>query len=347
MKSFQLANESSPLSLTQDFILPKHKRPRLSEVTFLDSIPIIDLSHYDDKNPSSMEVVHKISKACEEFGFFQIVNHGVPNKVCTKMMKAISSLFELPPEEREHLSSTDPTKNVRLINYYLQVEGEEKVKLWSECFAHQWYPIDDIIQLLPEKIGNQYREAFTEYAKEVGSLVRRLLSLISIGLGLEEDCLLKKLGEQPRQRAQANFYPPCPDPELTMGLLEHTDLNAITVLLQSEVSGLQVNKDGKWISVPCIPNAFVINLADQIEVLSNGRYKSVIHRAATNNVHPRMSMAMFFGPNPETIIEPIHELIDDEHPPKYRSYRFSKFLEEVFNHKGTRRIVKETFELPR
>jgi len=113
---------------------------------------------------------------------------------------------------------------------------------------------------------NFHREAFTEYAKEVGSLVRRLLSLISIGLGLEEDCLLKKLGEHPRQRAQANFYPPCPEPELTMGLNEHTDLNALTVLLQSEVSGLQVNKDGKWISVPCIPNAFVINLADQIEV---------------------------------------------------------------------------------
>jgi len=96
--------------------------------------------------------------------------------------------------------------------------------------------------------------------------VRKLLSLISIGLGLEENSLLKKLGEQPRQRAQANFYPPCTNPELTMGLTEHTDINALTVLLQSEVSGLQVNKDGKWISVPCIPNAFVINLADQIEV---------------------------------------------------------------------------------
>ena len=101
--------------------------------------------------------------------------------------------------------------------------------------------------------------------------MRRLLSLISIGLSLEEDCLLKKLGEQPRQRAQANFYPPCPNPELTMGLLEHTDLNALPILLQSEVFGLQVNKDGKWISVPCIPNAFVINLADQIEVCVIGQ----------------------------------------------------------------------------
>jgi hypothetical protein len=158
MKSFQLANESSPLSLTPNFILPEHKRPNLSEVTSLDSIPIIDLSYYDhNNNPSSLEVIHKISKACEEFGFFQIVNHGVPEQVCNKMMKAITSLFELPSEEREHLSSTDHTKNVRLISYYLKVEGGEEVKMWSECFSHSWYPIDDIIHLLPEKIGTQYR----------------------------------------------------------------------------------------------------------------------------------------------------------------------------------------------
>jgi len=157
MKSFQFANESSPLSLTPDFILPEHKRPHLSEVTFSDSIPIIDLSHYDDNNLSSLEVVHKISKACEEFGFFQIVNHGVPDQVCTKMMKAITNFFELAPEVREHLSSTDHTKNVRLVNYLLRVDGGEKVKLWSENFVHPWYPIDDIISLLPENIGTQYR----------------------------------------------------------------------------------------------------------------------------------------------------------------------------------------------
>ena len=110
------------------------------------------------------------------------------------------------------------------------------------------------------------REAFSEYAREIGSLVRRLLSLISRGLGIEEDSLLKILDDKPRLRAQANFYPPCPDPELTMGLPVHTDFHALTVVLQSGVSGLHVIKDGKWVAVPAIPNAFVVNLGDQIEV---------------------------------------------------------------------------------
>nr|XP_007158395.1 hypothetical protein PHAVU_002G149600g [Phaseolus vulgaris]ESW30389.1 hypothetical protein PHAVU_002G149600g [Phaseolus vulgaris] len=146
-----------------------------------------------------------------------------------------------------------------------KVEGGEKVKMWSECFSHSWYPIEDLTHLLPQEIGIQYGEAFSEYAREIGSLVRRVLGLISTGLGIEEDCLVKILGDEPRLRAQANFYPPCPDPELTLGLPVHTDVNVLTVILQSQVSGLQVIKDGKWIAVPAIPNAFVINLGDQIQ----------------------------------------------------------------------------------
>lgn len=89
-----------------------------------------------------------------------------------------------------------------------------------------------------------------------------------IGLGIEEDCLLKTLRHQPRLRAQSNFYPPSPDPEpeLTLGLPVHTDFNALTIVLQSDVSDLLVIKDGKWVAVPVNPNAFVINLGDQIQV---------------------------------------------------------------------------------
>lgn len=152
MNSFELGDESAPLfPLPPQFILPKDKRPQLSEVTSLDSIPIIDLS-----DPSSSLVVQKISHACEEYGFFQIVNHGVPEQVCNKMMTAITDLFNLPPEKRKELYTTDHTKNTKLYNYYLHVEGGEKVKMWSECFSHSWYPIEDVIHLLPQEIRIQY-----------------------------------------------------------------------------------------------------------------------------------------------------------------------------------------------
>ncbi|RDY01122.1 Flavonol synthase/flavanone 3-hydroxylase, partial [Mucuna pruriens] len=73
-------------------------------------------------------------------------------------------------------------------------------------------------------------------------------------------------------------------------------------------------------------------------VLSNGRFKSVLHRAVTNKLRTRVSMAMFYGPNMDTIIGPIEDLIDEEHPPRYRNYQFSEFIKEFYNQEGTRRM---------
>ena len=80
-------------------------------------------------------------------------------------------------------------------------------------------------------------------------------------------------------------------------------------------------------------------------MLSNGRYKSPVHRAVTNSRLPRLSLAMFYAPNDETVIGPMEELTDDEHPPIYRSYRYKEFMEEFYRQEGKRRRVKEAFQL--
>ncbi|KAB1207842.1 Plant intracellular Ras-group-related LRR protein 3 [Morella rubra] len=350
-RSFKMATATEPqLALAPNFILPKDKRPQLSQITSLASIPIIDLNDEDIKTGGrgSSSLLEKISQACEEYGFFQIINHGVPEELCDKVMTATTEFFELPPEERAEFFSEDPSKQVRLFNYYLKVEGQEKVTMWSENFSHPWHPVDDFFAHQLPKNPPNYREAFVEYAKEVGALVDRLFSLLSQALGLEKDCLQKGLGDAPIRKTQAIFYPPCPNPELTLGLAVHTDSFALTVLRQSAgVTGLQVIKDEKWVAVDPVPNAFVINLGDQLQVMSNGRFKSVHHRAVTNKLLPRVSLAVFYGPNYDTVICPVEDLIDEEHPPLYRSYTFKEFMEEFHRQEGTRRRVKEAFELPR
>ena len=96
-------------------------------------------------------------------------------------------------------------------------------------------------------------------------LALTLLEAISESLGLEKDCINKALGQHGQHMA-VNYYPPCPQPELTYGLPGHTDPNAITLLLQDEVPGLQVLKDGKWLAVNPLPNTFTVNIGDQIQV---------------------------------------------------------------------------------
>lgn len=111
------------------------------------------------------------------------------------------------------------------------------------------------------------REVVEKYCKEVRELGFRIQGLISESLGLETEHIKNVLGEQGQHMA-VNFYPPCPEPELTYGLPGHTDPNALTILLQDlQVCGLQVLKDGKWVAVNPHPNAFVINIGDQLQVL--------------------------------------------------------------------------------
>ncbi|KAB2624792.1 flavonol synthase/flavanone 3-hydroxylase-like [Pyrus ussuriensis x Pyrus communis] len=245
MASFQMAKDTTPLSLSPNFILSENHRPHLSNVSALESIPTIDLNDQGSSNncdgPSPL--VQKISRA-------------LPEEMMTAMVQRFRRshefFFKLPPEERAKYFTTDHSKQVKLFNYYLKVEDE----------------------------------VFAEYAKEIGRLMKMLLGLLSQGLGLEKDCLQKKLGDNPTLIAQGNYYPPCPDPEVTLGLAIHTNLNALRVLRRTEgVTGLQVIKDGKWVAVDSLPNAFVINLGDQIQVLSNGRYKKVHDRAVTQQGH--------------------------------------------------------------
>lgn len=91
---------------------------------------------------------------------------------------------------------------------------------------------------------------------------------MSINLELKEDYLQNAFGgDEMGACLRANFYPKCPQPELTLGLSSHSDPGAITILLPDpDVAGLQVRKGGKWITVKPFPNAFIVNVGDQIQV---------------------------------------------------------------------------------
>lgn len=102
-----------------------------------------------------------------------------------------------------------------------------------------------------------------------------------------------------------SHYPPCPHPDRVTGLRAHTDAGGVILLFQDdEVSGLQMLKDGQWIDVQPMPNTIVINTGDQIEVLSNGKYKSAWHRVLTKKDGNRRSIASFYNPSLTATIAP-------------------------------------------
>lgn len=310
-------------ALPKSYIRPESERPNLSQVSECENVPVIDLG-CADKNL----FIQQIGDACRDYGFFQVINHGVSTEGVEKMQEVASEFFRLPVEEKMKLYSDDPSKTMRLSTSF-NVQ-KETVHNWRDYLRLHCYPLE---QYTPEWPSNpsSFKDVVANYCKEVRGLGMRLQEAISESLGLEKDCIKNVLGEQGQHMA-INYYPECPEPELTYGLPGHTDPNALTILLQDlQVSGLQVLKDGQWLAVKPHPNAFVINIGDQLQALSNGKYKSVWHRAVVNSEKPRMSIASFLCPCNASMISAPKELTENGSTAVYRDYTYAEYYKKFWS----------------
>ncbi|MBW3874746.1 hypothetical protein HHB55_10940, partial [Neisseria meningitidis] len=185
---------------------------------------------------------------------------------------------------------------------------------WESTFFLRHLPQSNISEI-PD-LSDQYREVMKEFAGKLEKLAEELLDLLCENLGLEKGYLKKVFygSKGPTFGTKVSNYPPCPQPDKIKGLRAHTDAGGIILLFQDDrVSGLQLLKDGQWIDVPPMRHSIVINLGDQLEVISNGKYKSVEHRViAQTNGTGRMSLASFYNPGSDAVICPAPALLEKE-----------------------------------
>jgi len=162
---------------------------------------------------------------------------------------------------------------------------------------------------------------------EQTKLSKHLLELLSESLGLSPSYLIDFFGEEYSQIFLVNHYTPNPGSTPTEGIQKHSDFSALTILMQ-DLAGLQFRKDGEWFAVEPIPDAYAINLGDQIEILTNGLYKSPEHRALLNS-EERFSIASFISPPDDKLIAPIAELVTESQPIRYKSRTYSQYRTDV------------------
>lgn len=311
--------------LPAQFIRLAHERPHNTKPIEGVEVPVISMSQPRDT------IVQEISKASTEWGVFLITDHGIPNSLIQNVQKAGQEFFELPQEEKEAYAN-DPSKG-KFEGYGTKMTKNKDDKVeWLDYFFHHMAPPSKVNYDVWPKKPSFYREVTEEYNKEIQRITDNLLELLSMGLGLNEKKLKSSLeGDEIEIEMKINMYPPCPQPELALGVEPHTDMSALTVLVPNDVPGLQVLKDGDWVVVNYIPNALFVHIGDQLEVLSNGKYKSVLHRSVVNMERMRMSWAVFITPPHEALIGPLPELLDDQNPAKYSTKTYAEFRYRKFN----------------
>ncbi|KAK9742345.1 hypothetical protein RND81_03G165700 [Saponaria officinalis] len=309
------------------YVKPMTERPVVEPIDVTDDvdIPLIDLAGLFSSDPDTVRVTkNQVSEACQVWGFFQVVNHGVEPELMDQAQQTWRDFFHLPMENKQKYGNSP-----RTYEGYGSRLGVEKGAIldWSDYyFLHYLPPALKDYSKWPDQPPH-HREIVDKYLNELVKLSGRLTKVLSSNLGLEEDYLQKAFGgDDVGACLRANFYPKCPQPDLTLGLSPHSDPGGMTILLpDNDVPGLQVRKGNKWITVKPAPHAFIVNMGDQIQVISNARYKSVEHRVIVNPNMERVSLAFFYNPRGDLVIEPAKELVTREDPPLYPSMTFNEY----------------------
>jgi len=293
-----------------------------------DHVPVIDVGRLDADDAA----LAQIHEACRDWGFFQIVGHGVANDLIEATHRSMHDFFSLPLAAKRAIerSATNSwgfydrelTKNTRDWKEVFDVGPDETDGPLAGMKA-QW-PSD-----LP-----RFRDTIEAFMRACEAVGFRMLDAIARCLGAQPSQLRAAFEPRHSSFLRLNYYPRCAAPAAAdsptgaaghFGINHHTDSGALTVLLQDDRPGLQVFRRNRWTLVEPNPDALVVNIGDIVQVWSNDRYPAALHRVLANDRAERFSAPYFFNPAPTAAYAPLPGTVDATRPARYRPIVWGEF----------------------
>lgn len=296
-------------------------------------VPVIDVGAIiqDVTSPAANQAVQSIATAASEWGFFQVVNHGVPGSLIDATWRETAGFFDRPASVKDAIMRTRDNPWGYYNNELTKNQRDKK-----EVFDYTTDGVDPIYaseNRWPD-VNDSFRQTLRAYRDAVTDLSHALLRAFCVGLDLPAGFMQSDFSKRHTGFIRLNYYPVRDPleaanvealPVADLGVHHHTDAGALTVLMQDDVGGLQVFRDGYWHNVEPTPGAFVINTGDMMQVWSNDIYQAAIHRVLAMEHTDRYSIPFFFNPTADTSVSPLPSVVSDERPARYKTINWSEF----------------------
>ncbi|XP_057820214.1 2-oxoglutarate-dependent dioxygenase DAO-like [Cryptomeria japonica] len=295
-----------------------------------EQVPVIDLSSLKNGHEAESATLAKVKKACQEWGCFLVVNHGIEENVITQMDSATRETFKVSKENKEKIQGEFgyiPSMAALPFLEILPVNGAPDPNAIQK-FAQELWPQ-----------GNpKICKVIEAYSSGVEELTNDIIKAIFKSFGVSKYYKSQFWGLLRMNHCDVRG-------EARGGLGPHTDHNLITVMYQDNTGGLELKtKAGNWVEVKPMPNSFVVFTGDSLKAWSNARIHSGIHRVIVNNKSPRVSLPYFFFFPDDDVIEAPPEFVDEEHPCLYSPFKYGDYKSYCKAIKSSRCEHKEFFE---
>ncbi|WON77718.1 isopenicillin N synthase family dioxygenase [Serratia sp. UGAL515B_01] len=283
------------------------------------TIPVLKLSMLDAEGDEKEQFISLLKAAAHDVGFFYLTDHGVSPSFLSKVYELTKSFFLLPEKEKlaiaminsPHFRGYNKAGNERTNGkadwreqFDIGAEREPRKltdndPIWLGLHGYNQWPTS-----LPE-----LKNVMLTYNEVLTNISLKLLRALALGLKLPENSFDNIYGDMPNEHIKLIKYPCGNLTAESQGVGAHKDSGLLTLILQDENKGLQVEvSDNQWVDVAPVDGSFVVNLGELLELATNGYLRATVHRVVPpEGPNDRLSIAYFLGASLDSVV-PVFDL---------------------------------------
>lgn len=268
-------------------------------------LPVLKLAQWHQGGQARQQFIHELGRAARDYGFFYLTEHGISDDQIQYVQQLSKQFFALPLTQKQQVAMVKSPhfRGYSTVGSELTNGRSDQREQFDFMLEEAALAPEDIHAHWQHLIGpNQWpnalptmRDTMLAWQQQLSAISMNLLEAFAVALEQPSTAFKESIGEQPYAHTKLIRYPQRQGTN-NQGVGAHKDPGYLTLVLQDEQSGLEVEHQGQWLPVVPLPGALVVNIGELLELASDGYLQATYHRVVSPAIaRERYSIAFFMA----------------------------------------------------